>query len=71
MLAEWFWNGVTWLAEGVWNGATWVINGVWNGLSMLAEWIWSGLTWTGSLFLPGNYVTDCVVNFYYGYLESK
>ena len=29
-------------------------------------------TWIGRLFLPaGNYVTDGVVKFYYGYLDSK
>ena len=65
------WNGVTWLADEVWNGVAWLADLTWNGITWLAEWIWNGLTWTGRLFVPGNYVTDGVVKFYYGYLDSK
>jgi len=81
-LAEWFWDKVTSLADGiwnrvlwmtgrVWNGVTWLADGVWNGGTWLAEWFWRGLTWTGRLLVPGNYVTDGVVKFYYGYLDSE
>ena len=71
ILAEWIWNGVTWLTELTWNGVTWLAELTWNGVAWLAERIWNGLTWIGRLFLPGNYVTDGVVNFYYGYLDGK
>jgi len=70
-LADGVWYGVTWLADGVWNGVEWLAKRTWNGVAWLADWIWNGLTWTGRLFVPGNYVTDGVVKFYYGYLDSK
>ena len=70
-LADGTWNGITWTAEWVWNGVAWLADEVWYGVTWLAEWIWNGLTWIGTLFLPGNFVTDGVVSFYYGYLDSK
>ena len=70
-LADGTWNGITWTAEWVWNGVAWLADGVLTGVAWLAEWIWNGLTWIGTLFLPGNFVTDGVVSFYYGYLDSK
>ncbi|XP_078374346.1 uncharacterized protein LOC144657858 [Oculina patagonica] len=41
-----------------------------HGLVWVTEKIWNGLKWIGKLFLPGNYVTDAVVRFYYGYLDT-
>ena len=65
------WKGVTWLTEWTWNGATWLTEWTWNGVTWLVETIWNGLTWIGRMFLRGNYLTDCLVKFYYGYLDSK
>ena len=80
-LAERVWSGVTWLADGAWNGVIWLAKRIWNGVAWLFERTWKGWasgsradlrTWIGRLFLPaGNYVTDGVVKFYYGYLDSK
>ena len=64
-------NRVAWLAEWTWNGIAWLAELTWNGVAWMAEWIWIGLTWIARLFIPaGNYVTDGVVKFYYGYLYS-
>ncbi len=70
-MADKAWNGLTWIVERICNGVTWMADWMSHALIWMTEKIWNGLAWIGKLFLPGNYVTDALIKFYYGYLDSK
>ena len=64
-------NEVTWMADWTWEQGTWLADEIWNGITWMGEWICFGLKWTRSLFITENFLTDVVLEFYYGNLDSK
>ncbi|XP_078373771.1 uncharacterized protein LOC144657311 [Oculina patagonica] len=69
-MADKAWNGLTWIVERICKGVSWMVDWISHALIWMSEKIWNGLAWIGKLFLPGNYVTDALNKFYYGYLDK-